>query len=174
MTPTPRTITREATEAAARLAAIRQQLPDALAQLLDAQPGYPTSSGGGSAPKLNDAGKPSGLDRYITTPDPASSDLATLARAVTAINDQLRSVHHLTSKWAAGPQDYDTVAPNKLGDCVCCGRYTTGTSADRLRSGLCMACYQGLRRWREHHFGDRGDWMLERRRTINEQQEDVA
>jgi hypothetical protein len=171
MAPNTRTIIREATEAAARLAAIREHLTDAIDQLLDAQPGYPTATGGGGAPQLNDAGKPAGLEKYILTPDPAAGDLTTLARSITTINDQLRAVHHLTAKWTAGPQDYDTTAP-KLGDCVCCSKMPTAT--DRLRSGLCMACYQDLRRYRSTHTGDRGDWMLERRRNLFNEQEDVA
>lgn len=174
MATSPRTIIRECNESLARLTAIRQHLTEAIDQLLYAQPGYPTSSGGGAAPQLNDDGKPAGLERYIVHTDPASADLATLARALTAINDQLRSVHHLTSKWSAGPQDYDTATSNRLGDCTCCGRNTGGTATDRLRAGLCMACYQDLRRWKDTNTGDRGEWMLERRRNLRDETHEVA
>jgi hypothetical protein len=85
-------------------------------------------------------------------------------------------VHGLVTGWAdssTSPHE-GGVKPRRTasgGDCVACSTYCSGTHNDRLRAGLCLACYQDSRR----STLERGDWMLERRRNLLTQRvEEVA
>lgn len=155
-------------EIATRIAAINNHIATAIAELADAGPGYPTSSGSGGVPTLNADGKPRGLDRYLLTPDPARDDHAAIDRALAGALAQVTVAHHLVVQWsAAGPSTRPREVATLPGECVACGRIETG----RLRSGLCDACRQSWKRYqeratRESSSGDRAEWMLERRRDI--------
>jgi hypothetical protein len=173
---TPIEIKRQHLEVIARLSAMQPHLTAAMAALRDAQPGYPTATGGGGAPRLDAAGNPPGLDRYLNQPDPAAHDLRALIATTAQMLTAAAVVHDIVARWGA-PSDNaheGGVAPRRAmsgGDCVVCGTYCSGAHNDRLRSGLCMPCYQDRRR----STLERGDWMVERRRTLlTERVEDVA
>ena len=158
-----RTITRDVIEITQRIAAVNEQLVAAMAELIDAQPGYPTSSGGGSAPQLSADGKPAGLDRYLLVVDPAVDDLNAIDRAVATARDQVAIIHRLVGKWSVTERLATEASPSAGADCVACGTYCPGGTT-RLRAGLCNACRMAYRRWTERGGSDRGEWMLERRR----------
>lgn len=162
----------ELLDAQARITDLLRTLPDLYAELIDAMPGYPTSTGGGGAPSLDAAGQPSGLDRFVTTDHPASADYRALRRDFIATANAARHAHHIAARWLAEPVRPDGEPRARSGgDCIACGIYCSGAATDRLRSGLCDACRQSWRRYQERSAqqrgsGDRGDWLAERRRDI--------
>ena len=167
---------RQHVEIIARLTAMQTHLATCVANLRDAQPGYPTATGGGGAPRLDAAGNPPGLDRYLNQPDPAAHELEQLIKTTRQMLNAATVLHDIVTRWGA-PSDSiheGGIKPRRTasgGDCVACSTYCSGTHNDRLRAGLCMACYQDYRRTTL----ERGDWMLERRRALlNENIEDVA
>lgn len=170
-------VKRQHLEIIARLMAMQTDLPSALANLRDAQPGYPTGgSGGGGAPTLDAAGNPPGLDRYLDKPDEAARNADLILTYTRQMLNNAVIVHSLVTGWAdssTSPHE-GGVAPRRTasgGDCVVCATYCSGAHNDRLRSGLCVACYHDQRR----SPLDRGEWMLERRRNLlNELVNDVA
>lgn len=179
MHPSPAHLRRTIVETIARLRAIEGVLPAAVDALRDAQPGFPTSSGGGgSTPTLDAAGNPPGLDRHLVTPDPARDALRRLDQSSTELLRSATLMYDIVTRWSA---TIDPHAQPKIerrasgGDCVACARYCSGADGDRLRAGLCNACRMHWRRWQgDNPLRDRGDWLLERRRTVNDEQEDVA
>jgi hypothetical protein len=167
---------RQYLEVIARLTAMQVDLPSALANLRDAQPGYPTATGGGGAPRLDAAGNPPGLDRYLDQPDEAAQNANLILTHTRQMLNSAVVVHGLVTGWAdssTSPHE-GGVKPRRTasgGDCVACSTYCSGTHNDRLRAGLCLACYQDSRR----STLERGDWMLERRRALLTQtDEEVA
>lgn len=164
---TPNEIKRQHVEIIARLTAAQTHLAEAMVSLRDAQPGYPTATGGGGAPRLDSAGNPPGLDRYLSQPDPAAHDLAMLTAKTSQMLNAAAIVHDIILRWGA-PSDSRHEGgrgPRRAvsgGDCVACGCFCSGALDDRLRSGLCMSCYQDMRR----SPLERGDWMLQRRRSL--------
>lgn len=163
----PTEIRRQQVEIIARLTACQADLASALASLRDAQPGYPTATGGGGSPRLDAAGNPPGLDRFLNQPDPAAHDLRVLAQSTLQMLTAATVVHDIVARWgSAASSDHEGGRkPRRTvsgGDCVVCGTYCSGAHNDRLRSGLCMPCYQDLRR----STLERGEWMLERRRSL--------
>lgn len=173
---TPNELKRQHVEIIARLSALQPNLATAMASLRDAQPGYPTATGGGGAPRLDAAGNPPGLDRYLNQPDPAAHDLRTLITATGQMLTAAAVVHDIVTRWGAASNNNHEggIAPRRVisgGDCLACGAYCSGAHNDRLRSGLCMSCYQDRRR----SPLERGEWMIERRRSLlAERVEDVA
>ena len=167
---------RHIAEIIARLSATHQHITPCIANLRDAQPGYPTATGGGGAPRLDAAGNPPGLDRYLEQPDPAAHDLQLLIKTTRQMLNQATVLHDIVTRWGAPSESIHEggVKPRRTasgGDCVACSTYCSGTHNDRLRAGLCMACYQDYRRTTL----ERGDWMMQRRRALlSENVEDVA
>jgi hypothetical protein len=167
---------RQQLEIIARLTAMQIHLGDCLANLRDAQPGYPTATGGGGAPRLDAAGNPPGLDRYLSQPDPAAHELELLIKTTRQMLNSATVVHDIVTRWGAPTESIHEggVKPRRTasgGDCVACSTYCSGTHNDRLRAGLCMACYQDYRRTTL----ERGDWMMQRRRALlTDNVEDVA
>ena len=161
-------------ESISRLAATMPDLPAALAGLADAQPGYPTSTGGGGSATLDAAGNPPGLDRHLSTSDPAAHDQRRLEVIVARIEADATDLLDIVTRWShaevEGGRRIERQASG--GDCVCCARYCSGAANDRLRSGLCDPCRKS---WQRSGL-ERGEWMLERRRAllVEEQQADVA
>ena len=172
----PNDLKRQQLEIIARLTAMQSHLAEAMAALRDAQPGYPTATGGGGAPRLDSAGNPPGLDRYLNQPDPAANDLRLLVTSTLTMLNAATVAHDVVARWGVASADHHEGgrAPRRTisgGDCVACGSYCSGAHNDRLRSGLCMPCYQDRRR----STLERGDWMIERRRNLlAERVEDVA
>lgn len=163
----------ELLDAHARLGEVLRLLPTLWPELIDALPGYPTSTGGaGSAPSLGVGGTPGGLDRFVTAADPAAEDMRLLRQSAIAAANAGRSALNVAHRWLAAPRPTDdTASARGGGDCHACGVYCSGATTDRLRSGLCDACRQSWRRYQERTAherggGDRGEWMLERRRDI--------
>lgn len=173
MAPTAPNLTRLHLEIIARLTAIQPKLVDAHVALRDAQPGYPTATGGGgSSVTLDAAGNPPGLDRYLATNDQAAIDLRNLRTLTDSVLGSVTQLYDIVTRWTAEPDRTDD-KPTRTrggGDCVCCGSYCSGADTDRLRAGLCMACYQDSRR----STLERGDWMLERRRALASVDDDHA
>lgn len=160
-------LARQQIEIIARLTASAPHLATALEALRDAQPGYPTATGGGGSPRLDAAGNPPGLDRYLSQPDPAAHDLAMLVTNTSKMLNAASVIHDIVMRWgaaSASPHEGGRGPRRALsgGDCVACGTYCSGAHNDRLRSGLCVACYHDLRR----SPLERGEWMLERRRAL--------
>jgi hypothetical protein len=172
----PNDLKRQQLEILARLTAMQIHLADALDALRDAQPGYPTATGGGGAPRLDSAGNPPGLDRYLNQPDPAANDLRLLVTSTLTMLNAATVAHDVVARWGVVSDDHHEggVKPRRTasgGDCVACSTYCSGAHNDRLRAGLCLACYQDSRR----STLERGDWMLERRRNLlTERVEEVA
>lgn len=167
---------RHAIETLARLTATVEHLGAADHALRTAQPGYPTATGGGSTPRLDAAGNPPGLDRYLDTPDPAAHATRRIDTLLAQLLTAATELHSVVCEWALPVTDQPTVQRKASGgDCLGCARYCSGADGDRLRAGLCNACRMHWRRWQgDNPTRDRGDWMLERRRTVADEQEDVA
>lgn len=167
---------RHTIETLARLTAAIELIGPASAALRDAQAGYPASTGGGSAPRLDAAGNPPGLDRYLTVPDPAGHDARRIDTILPTLNSLATELHSLLVTWGTPVTEQPSIERRASGgDCLACSRYCSGADGDRLRAGLCNACRMHWRRWQgENPTRDRGDWMLERRRTVAHEQEDVA
>lgn len=161
-------------ETISRLSAILTDLPAATISLADAQPGYPTSTGGGGGAALLDAaGNPPGLDRHLTIADPAAFDQRRLQQLIGRMLTDATDLLDIVTRWShaevEGGRRIERVASG--GDCVCCSRYCSGAANDRLRSGLCDACRKSWTRSGK----ERGEWMLERRRSlIEEHEQEVA
>ena len=114
----------ELLDAQARITDLLRTLPDLYAELIDAMPGYPTSTGGGGAPSLDAAGQPSGLDRFVTTDHPASTDYRALRRDFIATANAARHAHHIAARWLADPVRPDGEPRARSGgDCTACGIY---------------------------------------------------
>ena len=177
MHPSPAHLRRTIVETIARLRAIEGVLPAAVDALRDAQPGFPTSSGGsGSTPTLDAAGNPPGLDRHLVTPDPARDALRRLDQSSTELLRAATLIYDIVTRWGNPIADQPTIQRRSSGgDCHACTKYCSGADGDRLRAGLCNACRMHWRRWStDHPTQDRGDWILERRRSLTAEQEDVA
>lgn len=164
----PNEIKRQQVEIIARLTASQTRLVAALEALRDAQPGYPTATGGGGSPRLDEAGNPPGLDRYLNQPDPAAHDLHQLVTKTSQMLNAACVVLDIVTRWGVASDARQIEGGGRVrqavsgGDCVACGAFCSGAHNDRLRSGLCMSCYQDRRR----SPLERGEWMLERRRSL--------
>lgn len=168
MHPSPAHLRRTIVETIARLRAIEGVLPAAVDALRDAQPGFPTSSGGGgSTPTLDAAGNPPGLDRHLVSPDPALDALRRLDQSSTELLRSATLIYDIVTRWGAPPARPDETTMARSGsDCRCCERFVSGSPNDRLRAGLCQACYRDWLRSHSEWGGDRGEWMLARRRAL--------
>lgn len=151
-------------------------LAEALTELADAQPGYPVGGGGsGGGRSLDAAGNPPGLDRFVATTDPAAADQRRLTILTARLYDDATNLAAIVTQWAA--TEPDTERQSTGADCVVCGRYCSGASdSDRLRAGLCDPCRKSWGRWSAANRGERGEWVLERRRTLatDESESDAA
>jgi len=162
---------RQHVEIIARLTAMQTHLATCVVNLRDAQPGYPTATGGGGAPRLDAAGNPPGLDRYLSQPDPAAQEMRLLVTLTKQMLTCASQLHDIVARWgdgSASPHE-GGIAPRRTGsggDCVVCGTYCSGAHNDRLRAGLCNSCRVHWQRWNVTNNGDRGEWMLERRRAL--------
>jgi hypothetical protein len=166
------TIPRDLSEIANRLVEIRRNIDATLAELNDSQPGYPTSTTGGSAPQLSADGKPAGLDRYLNRPDPAATDLRTLTTVVTRIRTDVATLHTIVGTWTAAPITGDDAASSRGSDCQVCTRWVAGTESDRLRAGLCMACYRDWKRAIDANpWVERALWAHQRRARLTDELE---
>lgn len=179
MTRTSTHLRRTVLDTIARLSAVLADLPDAVAALADAQPGYPTATGGaGGTANLDAAGNPPGLDRYLTVADPAAHDQHRLAVIVKRANDDAADLGDIVARWSRAEVEGGRKIERQASgaDCLACGRYCSGaTDADRLRSGLCDSCRKAWARWTiTNPLGERGEWMLERRRTLAAADDDEA
>jgi len=160
-----------------RLNTTAPHMIEAATRIRDDQPGYPTATGGTGT---RTSGLPSGLDRYLTMPDPAAHAARRLEHILRTMLTLSAELHSLVTVWSAdvAPDAQPTIERTRSGgDCLACGRYCSGNAAtdDRLRAGLCSACRMHWRRWSDvNPTKDRGEWMLERRRSLAGNDEDVA
>lgn len=172
---TPAQQHRHALEAAARLHDAIGNLPTAAQAIRDAQPGYPTNTAGTGT---RTTGHPAGLDRFVTTSDPAAHAARRLDQILRSLIAQTTELQSICATWSTdiGPEGQPRLERRASGgDCLACNRYCSGAHDDRLRSGLCVACYHHHRRWSiEHNTADRGEWMLARRRELATNTEDDA
>ena len=147
---------------------------EAHANLRDAQPGYPTSTGGGgSSPRLNEDGTPSGLDRHLLGNDQAAVDLAMLDALTRRLRNTAADIARIVDAWTGKIEPgSQPVIERKAsgGDCLACGTYCSGAHNDRLRAGLCDPCRKA---WSRSTL-ERGDWLLERRRQLAVESEGAA
>ena len=170
---TPTLQRRHLLEIGARLNQIAPRLTQATRNIRDQQPGYPTSSGGGSTPRLDAAGNPPGLDRYLDRPDPAAQASRRIDQILTNLLTQVTELHSIVTTWTTDidPAHQPVIERRASGgDCLACGTYCSGASNDRLRSGLCNRCRMA---WVRSGL-ERGEWMIVRRRELRDEQEDVA
>lgn len=165
----------ELLDAQQRLAELLKLLPDVWPELIDGLPGYPTSTtGSGSAPRLAADGTPAGLDRYLIGPNPAAEDMRTLQQAAFTASTAIRTGLDIAHRWLA-TVPVDEPRRSSGTDCQVCARWVAGTDHDRLRAGLCMACYQDWRRslaadpWLE-----RSIWAHQRRQRLADEPQTVA
>lgn len=155
---------RSSADTLTRLLATHARLVAAHRALTEALPGYPTSTGGAGGSSLGADGTPAGLDRHVLGSDAAAVDLDRLDRIVRSLRNNSIELAAVVDRWLATTVVADS-EPSRGADCLGCTRYVSNTTdADRLRSGLCPACYRSLRR----STLDRGDWLLERRRTVDD------
>ena len=169
-----RSIPRDLGEIANRLVEIRRHIDATLGELHDSQPGYPTSTVGGGAPQLSADGKPAGLDRYLNHPDPAATDLRTLTGVVARMRTDVTTLHSIVTTWTAKPTT-DDGEPTRGCECQVCTRWVANTEADRLRAGLCMACYKDWRRAIDDNpWIERSLWAHQRRRSLLEKEGELA
>lgn len=171
LTPTQRH--RHAIEILARLTATTPLIGEASAALRLAQPGYPSATGGGGSPRLDAAGNPPGLDRYLTMPDPATHATRRIDTLLAQLLAAATELHSIVDLWATVVTDQPVIERRASGgDCLACSRFVSGSPSDRLRAGLCLSCYQHHRRWAiDNDNADRGDWMLARRRELRDADE---
>lgn len=169
----PTHLRRDVQDLAIRILVVHRDLDAALLSLREAQPGFPTSSMGGSGGStLGDDGTPSGLMRFVLRLDPASRDLAELDERLAKARRELVEIQRITTAWSQAPfagDDGPVARTTFETDCLACGRYCSGAPNDRLRSGVCPACHQAWQRWRKSNKGDRHAWLTTRRRAIAEQ-----
>lgn len=143
----------------------------------DMQRGYPTR---GDASSTTDSGRYSTVEHFAlqgapenpgdpwhTPDDPAAearqwmADVRKLFAALIKLaNDGRRIVEEIERRNAAlGNQPAPTRTPGG-GDCTACGRYVSGATDDRLRSGYCDACRKA---WERAGRPDRAAFENERR-----------
>jgi hypothetical protein len=135
-------------------------LDDTIEQLQLNRNGYPTNTTGqGSTPTLNPAGNPTGLDRYLNQPDPATQDHTTLIQAIQTTHHHALELHRITTQWTT-PTPHKELTRGT--DCLACTRYVPNTDTDRIRAGLCQSCH---RSWIRSHR-ERGEWLIERKRKL--------
>ena len=148
------------------VAGICTNLRAALDALKDAQPGFPTTSGGASlgGGSLNDAGKPNGLDKFVIHLDPASQALDELGTKMLEARESMRKVSVIVHLWS---RDGGGAPTSELAQCVACERHVFGGD-DRLRAGFCPACHSSWQRWKKTNTGYRHDWLMARRASIAE------
>ena len=167
---------REAAEIRAMSASIAVGIASALAAMKEAQSlGYPTSTGssGGGGSTLNEAGKPTGLERYLGADDPARDDLRRIVAHLRTIHAETRLALDLVARWTTSVPGVEggRALPAKTlsdGNCIACSAYCKGSEDDRLRAGLCNACRVSLHRYTNDRRGDRGDWLRQRRQGMGE------
>lgn len=168
-------IARDLAEVANRLVEIRRNIEPTLTELRDSQPGYPTSTTGGGAPQLGADGKPAGLDRYLSHPDPAAADLRTLTTVVSRIRTDVATLHSIVGTWTAAPASGEDTTPSRGSDCQVCTRWVANSESDRIRAGLCMACYRDWRRAIDGNpWIERALWAHQRRRSLLEKEGELA
>jgi hypothetical protein len=160
LTTNPR---KDLTDSIATLIEATRHIHDALQELYDSQPGYPTATGGGGAPTLNEAGNPPGLEKHIRT-DPAHQAYTELLELITTTKTNAHKIHRIITIWTA-EATAEGSPRNNPADCITCG--TTVTKPQRIRAGLCEPCY---RHWaRARHTTpdiDRHTWIGIRRSQL--------
>lgn len=135
-------------------------LDDTLQELDLNRNGYPTNTTGtGTTPSLNSAGNPTGLDRYLNQPDPATQDHLTLLQAIETIHHHALQLHRITTQWTTPTQHKELTRGT---DCLACTRYVPNTDTDRIRSGLCQTCHRSWTRSQK----ERGEWLIERKKKL--------
>lgn len=89
-----------------------------------------------------------------------------LAAYLALIEQAVAKVTKLATDLLAHADDVDEL-PAGTGNCACCQRFcrpgVTGSDNDRLRAGLCPACWKD---WSRLGRPDRGVWILERRNRL--------
>jgi hypothetical protein len=130
-------IHRDARDLTLRSIVLLRDLDGALRALRESQPGFPTSSsGGGGAASLNDAGKPNGLDRFVVYPDAASRDAAELDELLAIARGAMVKATRIVAVWSAPARPAEEAKPS-VAECLACERVVECTSVDRLRAGFC-------------------------------------
>lgn len=154
---------KDLTDSIATLIEAARHINDALQELYDSQPGYPTATGGAGTPTLNEAGNPPGLEKHLRT-DPAHDAYRDLLQLITTTKTNAHKIHHIITIWTAEATAEGSARGN-INDCITCG--ATVTKPQRIRAGLCEACYRHWARARQTtpHI-DRHTWIGIRRSQL--------
>lgn len=113
---------------------------------LTANPGEPIPTGG-------DHSDPTSTAALARTPDPTVHRGWTLP-AVLATIDELAMIARVLMDQLT-PRDPATIDRATVATCLACARTVACTEADRLRRGLCTACYHA---WRRSDTDDAVTW----------------
>jgi len=160
LTTNPR---KDLTTTIATLIEAAQHIQHALNELYDSQPGYPTATGGAGTPTLNDSGNPPGLEKHLH-PNPARDDYQQLIELITTTKTNATQIHRIITIWTAEATT-EAQTRNNPADCITCG--TTTTKPQRVRAGLCEACYRHWARARHTTPNiDRHTWIGIRRAQL--------
>jgi hypothetical protein len=126
-----------------------------------------TTSSIGFVGTSTDAAVSGGSPSSIVERTAASKELAAVRRWEQAKQRWARAVqemdHAITALVPADEADWQ---PPGSGECQACSRWVSGSATDRIRSGLCDACRKWVRRTMERDQVERGEAMLQRRRSL--------
>jgi hypothetical protein len=154
------TITQTLTQTARTILACIEHAQHAHNELQHSQPGYPTNTSAKATPTHT---QPTGLDQHLNHTDPAHTDLQTLLTLTQQLHTNAQSLHRIVVLWSN--QHTDGQPKNHADDCITCT--TTVTKPDRIRAGLCGACYQHWTRTRkEQPTIERHQWITMRRKAL--------
>jgi hypothetical protein len=161
--PDPTTLAHHAQQTAHRLLT-NGDTATRYAQLAEAGIGY-------TRPNLN-ASVAGGDRTSVVERAAASHERATATAWWNALDRLTRALteleHAMNALLPKTPTPHDT-PPVGAGHCGCCTRWVSGSTTDRLRSGLCDACRQAVRRITQNDPTiDRGAAIARRRRTLTE------
>jgi len=154
------TITQTLTQTARTILACIEHAQHAHNELQTSQPGYPTNTSAKATPTHT---QPTGLDQHLNNHDPARTDLQTLITITQQLHTDSQTLHRIITMWSN--QHTEGQPKNHTDDCITCT--TTVTKPDRIRAGLCGACYQHWTRTRkEQPTIERHQWITIRRKAL--------
>lgn len=154
------TITQTLTQTARTILACIEHAQHAHNELQHAQPGYPTNTRPKATPGHT---QPTGLDQHLNHTDPARTDLLELTNIIQQLHTNANTIHRIITQWSN--QHTQGQPKNHTDDCITCT--TTVTKPNRIRAGLCGACYQHWTRTRKEQPNiERHTWINMRRKAL--------
>lgn len=154
------TITQTLTQTARIILTCIEHAQHAHNELQHAQPGYPTNTKPKTTPGHT---QPTGLDQHLNHTDPARTDLLELTNTIQQLHTNATTLHRIITQWSN--QHTEGQPKNHTDDCITCT--TTVIKPDRIRAGLCGACYQHWTRTRKEQPNiERHTWINQRRKAL--------